>query len=305
MVILKFYLAPLAEITSKEFRLLCYEGGADICYSEMISAKAIILRNRKTIAICAIDEREPETFLQFFGSDPDVIKEAAETILQSVHPAGIDLNAGCPVRKVVGQGAGSALMDTPEKLGKIVKTLRSVTDLPLSVKIRKGFKTPNYERCAKEAVDNGADFLIVHPRLRTEMFSGTCDPNVTMELAEKLPVPVIHSGDIKHPADLEKFKESKVSGIMVGRGALGAPWVFRELKGETVSDDEKKRMITKHFRYYLDLDTVIAHTMLRRHASWYSSGFHCSAEFRNSLFDPHNDIKALVRLINGFFGIEL
>ena len=302
---LDFYLAPLAEITSKEFRLLCYEGGADICCSEMISAKAVTLRNRKTIALSEIDEKEPRTFIQFFGGDPDVIKEAAEKILERVTPAGIDINAGCPVRKVVAARAGSALMDDPERLGKIVKTLRGVTDLPLSVKIRKGFKTPNYERCAAEAVDNGADFLTIHPRLRAEMFSGTCDFKVSIELAEKLPVPVIHSGDIRQIEDLEKFKGTKIAGIMVGRGALGKPWIFRELKGENVTPEEKKEMMKKHFRYYLDLDTKVAHTMIRRHASWYSAGFHASADFRNSIFNPDNDVTKVVKIINEFFGIEL
>ena len=303
---MEIYLAPLAEITSKEFRLLCYEGGADACFSEMISAKAVTLRNRKTISLSEIDKNEPKTFLQFFGGDPDVIKEAAEKILEKVTPAGIDINAGCPVRKVVAARAGSALMDDPERLGKIVKTLRKVTDLPLSVKIRKGFKTPNYERCAAEAVDNGADFLTIHPRLRTDMFTaGTCDFNVSIELAEKLPIPVIHSGDIRQIGDLDRFSGTKIAGVMVGRGALGKPWIFRELKGETVSDDEKKEMMRKHFRCYLDLDTKTARTMIRRHASWYSSGFHASADFRNSIFNPDNDTKKVVEIIEDFFEIKI
>ena len=303
---MEIYLAPLAEITSKEFRLLCYEGGADACFSEMISAKAVTLRNRKTISLSEIDEKEPRTFLQFFGGDPDVIREAAEKILERVTPAGIDINAGCPVRKVVAARAGSALMDDPERLGKIVKTLRGVTDLPLSVKIRKGFKTPNYEWCAAEAVDNGADFLTIHPRLRTDMFTaGTCDFDVSIELAEKLSIPVIHSGDIKEKSDLDRFKGTKIAGVMVGRGALGKPWIFRELKGETVSDEEKKAMMTKHFRYYLDLGTKTAHTMIRRHASWYSTGMKVSADFRNSIFNPANDIPQVVEIIKDFFGIEL
>ena len=304
--VLEIYLAPLAEITSKEFRLLCYEGGADACFSEMISAKAVTLRNRKTISLSEIDKNEPKTFLQFFGGDSDVIKEAAEKILEKVTPAGIDINAGCPVRKVVAARAGSALMDDPERLGKIVKTLRQITDLPLSVKIRKGFKTPNYERCAAEAVDNGADFLTIHPRLRTDMFTaGTCDFNVSIELAEKLPIPVIHSGDIRQIGDLDRFKGTKIAGVMVGRGALGKPWIFRELKGETVSDDEKKEMMRKHFRYYLDLDTKVAHTMIRRHASWYSTGFHGSADFRNSIFNPDNDTKKVLEIIEDFFEIKI
>ena len=271
----------------------------------MISAKAVTLRNRKTISLAEIDEREPRTFLQFFGGDPDVIKEAAEKILERVTPAGIDINAGCPVRKVVAARAGSALMDDPERLGKIVKTLRNVTKLPLSVKIRKGFKTPNYERCAAAAVENGADMLTVHPRLRTEMFSGVCDFDVSIELAEKLPIPVIHSGDIREPGDLERFKGTKIAGIMVGRAALGKPWIFRELKGENVSENEKKEMMTRHFKYYLDLDTKVARTMIRRHASWYSTGMRGSADFRRVIFDPAEDIPQVVELVKDFFEIKL
>ena len=286
--------------------MLCYDGGADGCFSEMISAKAVTLRNRKTIALSEIDESEPRTFLQFFGGDPDVIREAAEKILERTTPAGIDINAGCPVRKVVAAHAGSALMDDPERLGKIVKTIRGITKLPLSVKIRKGFKTPNYERCAAEAVDNGADFLTIHPRLRTDMFTaGTCDFDVSIELAEKLPVPVIHSGDIRQKSDLDKFNGTKIAGVMVGRGALGKPWIFRELKGETVSDEEKKAMMEKHFRYYLDLGTKTAQTMIRRHASWYSTGFRGSAEFRNSIFSLDNDTAKVIEIIKDFFNIEL
>lgn len=303
---MEIYLAPLAEITSKEFRLLCYEGGADGCFSEMISAKAVTLRNRKTISLSEIDEKEPRTVLQFFGGDPEVIKEAAEKILERVTPAGIDINAGCPVRKVVAAKAGSALMDDPARLGKIVKTLRRVTNLPLSVKIRKGFKAPNYERCAAEAVENGADFLTIHPRLRTDMFTaGTCDFDVSIELAEKLPVPVIHSGDIRQKSDLDRFKGTKIAGVMVGRGALGKPWIFRELKGGIVTEDEKKEIMTKHFRYYLDLDTKTAHTMIRRHASWYSTGMRGSADFRNAIFNLENDIHQVIEIINNFFEIKL
>lgn len=302
---MKLYLAPLAEITSKEFRTLCYKCGADICYSEMISAKAITLKNKKTLSLSEIDEKEPQTFLQFFGGEPEIIKEAVEIILDKVKPAGIDINAGCPVKKVVAARAGSALMENPEKLGKIVKTVRSITDLPLSVKIRKGFKTPNYERCAKEIQDNGANFLIIHPRLRTEMFSGCCDFNATFELAKTLQIPVIHSGDVKNAEDLERFKGSEVYGVMVGRAALGRPWIFNELKGKEPSPDKKREIMANHLRYYLTLNDKFGQTMLRRHASWYSAGFKESADFRNKIFAPWADVRQLVEIINNFFGVTL
>jgi len=303
---LDFYLAPLAEITSKEFRTLCYEGGADICYSEMISAKAVTLKNRKTLTLSELESGEKKTYLQFFGHDPDTIKAAVEIILSKVTPFGIDINAGCPVRKVIANKAGSALMADPERLGEIVKAVKSVTNLPLSVKIRKGFKTPNYLECAKIIEDNGADILIVHPRLQPEMFSGTCDHNVSIELANIMKIPVIHSGDIKTREDLEKFKGSNIKGIMVGRGVLGAPWVFDEIKGETVSAERKKEMMEKHFRYYISLGSnKFAHTMIRRHGSWYSSGMNGSSDFRNRIFARSTGIEEAVEMVRNFFRINI
>ncbi len=301
-----FYLAPLAEITSKEFRALCYEGGADICYSEMISAKAVTLKNRKTLTLSELESGEKKTYLQFFGYDPDTMKQAVEMILSKVTPFGIDINAGCPVRKVIANRSGSALMAEPKRLGEIVKAVRSVTDLPLSVKIRKGFKTPNYLECAKVIQDNGADLLIVHPRLQPEMFSGTCDHKVTIELADIMKIPVIHSGDIKKPEDLEKFKGTNISGIMVGRGVLGVPWVFDQLKGTFVSEERKKEMIEKHFRYYISLgNSKFAHTMIRRHGSWYSTGMNGSPDFRNRIFARSTKIEEAIEMVRDFFRINI
>ena len=135
--------------------------------------------------------------------------------------------------------------------------------------------------------------------------AGTCDFDVSIELAEKLPIPVIHSGDIKEKSDLERFKGTKIAGVMVGRGALGKPWIFRELKGEAVGEDEKKAMMTKHFKHYIELDNRLAHTMIRRHASWYSTGMRGSADFRRLIFDPANEISQVIELVEDFFEIKL
>ena len=304
---MEFYLAPLADITSVEFRELCYECGADICYSEMISAKALSLGNRKTFSLGKIGKTEKKTFLQFFGSDPEVFKEATQIVLEKESPYGIDINAGCPVRKIVGNGSGSMLMQNPEKLGKIVKAVRSVTDLPLSVKIRKGFMSPSYLECAMQIQDNGADLLIVHPRLRSERFAGISDFNVSVELANKLNIPVVHSGDIKTLEDVEFFKDTAVSGLMIGRGVLGAPWIFNELKGRKLSLDEKKFYIRKHLLYYLsiDIDPKFGHVMIKKHASWYSSGMKGSSDFRKKMFEPKQALKNAIEAVNQFFGIEL
>ncbi len=303
---MELILAPLAEITSKEFRQLCYEGGADCCYSEMVSAKAITLKNRRTRDIASVDKDERKTFIQFFGSDPQIMKDAVSIVLEKETPAGIDINAGCPVRKVVGQGAGSALMDHPEKLGSIVKAVRSVTDLPLSVKIRKGFREPNYIKCALAVQENGADILVVHPRLRTELFMGISDFKVSFELAGILDIPVVHSGDIKNINDLKQFEDNGIQGIMIGRGVLGKPWIFDQLKGKEMSVEEEKRFMEKHFRCYLKAENLKwGHTMMRRHASWYSTGRKGSSEFRNGVFKPDKKMEETVNEIETFFGIKI
>lgn len=300
------YLAPLAEVTSKEFRMLCYDGGADICYSEMISAKALTLKNKKTLLITEIEKGEQKTYLQFFGSDPEIMKEAVSTALEKVTPFGIDINAGCPVRKIVSSKAGSALMADPKRLGEIVSAVRSVTNLPLSVKIRKGFKAPNYLECAKIIEDNGADILVVHPRLQTEMFSGISDHNVSIELADIIKIPVVHSGDIATHSDLEKFKDSNVAGIMIGRAALGAPWVFDAIKGTNVSAERKKEMMEKHFKYYISMgNSKFAHTMIRRHGSWYSTGMRGSSDFRNKIFARLTEINEAVEMVRDFFKVDI
>lgn len=304
---MEYYLAPLAEITSVEFRELCYECGADICYSEMISAKALTLKNSKTFDLAKIGKNDSRTYLQLFGSDPEVFKEAVQVLLEKEKPYGIDVNSGCPVKKVVGTGSGSILMDTPKKLGKIVKAIRSVTDLPLSVKIRKGFLKPSYLECAQEIQDNGADLLVVHPRLRSEMFSGVSDFSVSAELAEKLNIPVIHSGDIRSEKDVQFFKDTNIKGLMVGRGVLGAPWIFNELKGVPVSIEQKKFYIKKHLSYYMGpaVDERFGHLMIKKHASWYSSGMSGASQFRKKMFENGGDFSDTVNFVNSFFGIDL
>jgi tRNA-dihydrouridine synthase B len=303
---MELILAPLAEITSKEFRHLCYQGGADCCYSEMVSAKAITLKNRRTRDIASVDKDEKKTFIQFFGSDPEVMKDAVSTVLEKETPAGIDINCGCPVKKVVGQGAGSALMDHPEKLGAIVRAVRSVTTLPLSVKIRKGFREPNYIKCALTAQENGADILIVHPRLRTELFMGISDFKVSFELAGILDIPVIHSGDIKRMEDVKQFSDNGIKGLMIGRGVLGKPWIFNNLKGKDVSVEEERKFMEQHFRCYINaVNLKWGHTMMRRHASWYSTGKKGSSEFRNGIFKPSKTMDETINEIETFFGIKI
>ena len=304
---LDYYLAPLAEITSVEFRELCYECKADVCYSEMISAKALSLGNEKTFSLARVGKNEKKTFLQLFGSDPEVFKKAVQVLLEKEKPYGIDINAGCPVKKVVGTGAGSILMDTPEKLGRIVKAVRSVTNLPLSVKIRKGFLTPSYLECAERIQDNGADLLVIHPRLRSEMFSGKSDFNVSTELAEKLDIPVVHSGDIRTVEDAKFFENTGVCGLMIGRGVLGSPWIFRELKGDSLTEEQKKIYIKMHLSYYTgsDVDPRFGLLMIKKHSSWYSSGMKGAAEFRKEMFEQGKDLGDTVSYVNSFFGVDL
>ena len=302
---MKLYFAPLADISTPIYRSICYHGGADVAYSEMISAKAVVMKNRKTIALATILPDEKETFLQLFGSGPSDYYKAIQILEEGFQPAGFDINVGCPVKKVIKTGSGSALMATPDVFREIITEARKATKLPLSVKIRKGFVEPNYKEISHIAQEEGADILVVHPRLRSEMFSGTSDFSVSIELAEMLSIPVVHSGDIKDLQSAAQFDNTSVSGLMIGRASFGHPWIFRQLKGEDITEELKKQMVKIHF------DTVVASEMhekvkmvtIKKHAAWYASGKRGATQFRQELFEEKKTVKETVNFVSSFLAL--
>lgn len=231
---LPLYLAPLAGYTDQAFRRLCKDWGADYLVSEMVSADGLIRDSRKTEAFIQFSESERPFGVQLFGSDPLTMAKAAEATLHLL-PDFIDLNMGCPVKKVVKRGAGSALMKDPDRAGCIVKEVHKAIagEVPLSVKFRSGWDSSllNFLEFGKIMEAAGADFICLHPRTTKQMFSGRSNWEHIRLLKQQVSIPVIGNGDVTSPElALKMASETSCDGIMIGRGALGKPWIFSQIK---------------------------------------------------------------------------
>ena len=284
-------LAPMAGVTDLPFRLLCREQGAGLLCMEMVSAKAIYYRNRNTEALLTIHEQEPPVSLQLFGSDADIISEMAKQIEERPFSI-LDLNMGCPVPKVTGNKEGSALMKDPKLVEEIVrKTVRAIRK-PVTVKIRKGFDEGhiNAVEIAKIAEANGASAVAVHGRTREQYYSGKADWDIIRQVKEAVRRPVIGNGDVVSPETAEAMlQETGCDGIMIGRGAQGNPWLFRQIlhwmetgeKEEKPDIEEIKTMILRHARLLEEYKgTYTGIREMRKHVAWYTAGCPGSAKLR-------------------------
>lgn len=249
-----FVLAPLAGFTDAVMRTLCEEQGAALTYTEMVSAKGLYYGGSKTNDLTYIPEGAGPTAIQIFGSEPDIMAFAAHE-LDSLKNELLDINMGCPVPKVVRNGDGSALMRDPDLVCEIVKAVTSATAKPVTVKMRKGFDRPNAVEVALAAQEGGASAVCVHGRTRSQYYSGETDRGIIKDVKDALDIPVIASGDVTDAASgMSMLTETGCDMVMIGRGALGNPWIFRELnagyKGDAIppgpSDEEKISMMLRH-----------------------------------------------------------
>ena len=247
-------LAPLAGFTDAVMRTLCEEQGAALTYTEMVSAKGLYYGGSKTNDLTYIPEGAGPTAIQIFGSEPEIMAYAARE-LDSLQNKVLDINMGCPVPKVVRNGDGSALMRDPELVCEIVKAVTSATEKPVTVKIRKGFDSVNAVEVALAAQEGGASAVCVHGRTREQYYSGTVDRSIIKDVKEALHIPVIASDDvIDSESGMSMLSETGCDMVMIGRGALGNPWIFRELdaayKGIDIpprpSDEERTAMMIRH-----------------------------------------------------------
>ncbi len=293
MFINKIVLGPMAGVTDLPFRLLCKEQGADVMITEMVSAKGLYYGSRKTDILLKTLPEEKPVGVQLFGSDPEIIAgEAAK--LQDRGFDFIDINMGCPVPKIVGNGDGSALMKNPALVERIVSAVVNAVNLPVTVKIRSGFSEAekNAVEVALAAEAGGASAVAVHARTREQFYSGEADWSVIKDVKAALKVPVIGNGDLKSAEDVLKMKEETgCDSFMIARAAKGNPWIFREIKagleGKTVERpglEELKAMMHKHIELMIkEKGEYIGVRELRKHVAWYTEGIYNSSKIRRKV----------------------
>lgn len=287
-------LGPMAGVSDLPFRVLCSEMGAGLVCMEMVSAKAIIYKNRNTNMLLEIHPDEHPVSLQLFGSEPEIMQQAVEMIKDRPYDI-LDVNMGCPVPKVVSNGEGSALMKDPALIERIVSALVQVSDRPVTVKIRKGFNenSVNAVECAQAAEAGGAAAVAVHGRTREQFYSGKADWDIIRKVKESVKIPVIGNGDVVDGQSAKAMLEQTgCDGVMVARAAQGNPFIFREIK----SFFEEGKICDRPSRKEV-YDTVIRHAdmqlkykgeyigirEMRKHVSWYTYGMPGSARFRNEI----------------------
>ena len=303
-------LAPMAGITDLSFRRIAKSFGADLVTSEMVSAEGLVRRRASTRFLLNSNPKERPLAIQLFGSNPTVMREAARIVADEGADI-IDLNMGCPVPKVLRQGAGAQLIRDPEKVVQIVEAVRNAVSTPVTVKTRSGWSKSqsNILDVARAAEAGGADAITIHPRTAKQGFSGTADWSLILKVKEAVTIPVIGNGDVTRPEDVEKMRQlTGCDGVMIGRAAMGNPWLFKQAKqlaaGHTVSSptpQERLEVVRRHLELFEEsLHGRQSLTGIRSRLMWYSKRLPGSARLRASLSDCRQ-IEDMIKICEDFF----
>jgi tRNA-dihydrouridine synthase B len=290
-------LAPMAGVSEAPFRQVCRGMGADVVLSEFLSSEAIRRRIRNTLEGAEFEECERPIGIQIYGADPNAMAEAAGLITEHYRPEFIDINFGCPVKKVVQRNGGSGCLRDMNLVDRIVRVVRAATHLPVTVKTRSGLNDDLRDPVgiALRMQDAGAQAFTLHARTRTQMFSGRADWDEIARVVEALEIPVIGNGDLQNPEDVVRMRaHTGCAGVMIGRGAFGNPWLFRDAqalvagrpKPAAPHAGERFRVALEHARLALRLqgDTRKTVVEFRKHLGWYTKGLHGASDLRQRLF---------------------
>ena len=299
-----YVLAPLAGFTDLPFRSVVKKFGADLTVSEMLSSNALAHGSTKTLHMLEKSPNEDPYSVQISASEVDMAKYAVEVLNKQDGIDIIDLNCGCPVPKVVGHGSGSSLLKNLPLMGDIIRTIKDTSNKELtSVKIRLGFEEKNHIKIAKVVEASGADFLAVHGRTRAGKFKAPVDYDAIKEIKEAVNIPVIANGDID---SFEKaqwvLEHTGADGVMIGRGAVGAPWIFHQLRTGTKDIDKniKHAIIMEHFDKMIEFYGQHGVAMFRKHTHTYSKGYRGASALRNSV-NSINNIQEYRAILDDFF----
>ena len=303
------FLAPMAGVTDYSFRILCKEQGAGIVYSEFVSAHGIIRKNDKTLDMIRFSDTERPIGIQIFGDSPEVMADAAQFVANQFNPDIIDINYGCPVPKITKRGAGSAALKDLCLMEDITSAVvESVPQLPVTVKMRAGWDSQSIvvEKAGNQLENAGVKAITLHPRTTKQHFSGKSDWSLIKTLKQAISIPVIGNGDINTADDVKKmFEETGCDAVMIGRAALGNPWIFRELKSIFEKGDplpapfisDRISTCRRHLNLLVEnRGERIGLNLMRKHFGWYIKGFPGAGEFRKELVTAPDSKTVLEKL---------
>lgn len=300
---IRWVMAPMAGISDVIFRSLIREQGAQMVVSELISSEGLIRKGAKSWELMEFAQDERPVGIQIFGSEPQKLKEAAK-IVQEQGADFVDINFGCPVKKVVCDGAGAAWLKEPERMGDMLHTVASALRIPLSIKIRTGWDhdSINAEQIVHTAAKAGVVWVAIHGRTRAQGYSGAADWELIRKIAANSPIPILGNGDILTADQARaRINGGYCNAVMIGRGALKNPWIFRDLVHGEQADYDFVKLLNRHFELALQYrESRRAFLSLKKFMAWYAAGFHGASHFRASIFDTH-DVNELKDLSFGFF----